>query len=91
MEPLVPLFGDGELDTSALGKGDVGLGALADDEDVAETGGEDVTVGILDLHDVEGARMSLRVQDRAHTPSVSASGHHAKIARLELDKVHDLA
>jgi hypothetical protein len=36
----VALLGDGELDTLALGEGDPGL-LLADDEDVALTGGDD--------------------------------------------------
>jgi hypothetical protein len=36
--PLVALLGDGELDTLALGQRDLGLGALANDEDVGETG-----------------------------------------------------
>ena len=32
---------------------------LTDDEDVLETSGEDVACGILDVHDVEGALVTL--------------------------------
>ena len=46
-EALVSLLGDGELDTSTPGQGDVGLRALADDEDVGQTGSEGVAVGVL--------------------------------------------
>ena len=35
---LVSLFGDGQLDASTPGQGDVGLGAFADHEDVAQSG-----------------------------------------------------
>ena len=89
-EPLVPLLGDGELDAAALGQGDVGLGALADHEDVAEAGGEGVAVGVLDVDNVEGSGMPLAVHDGAHAAGVAASGHHAEVAGLELDVVHDL-
>ena len=49
-EPLVPLLCDGELDAAALGQGDVGLGALADHEDVAQPRGEGLAVGVLDVY-----------------------------------------
>ena len=38
VEALVSLLSDGELDTVALGQGDVGLGALANHEDVGQPG-----------------------------------------------------
>ena len=90
-EALVPLLCDGELDSSALGQGDVRLAALADDEDVAEAGGEGVAVDVLDVDDVEGPGVALAVHDGAHPPGVPPAGHHAHVAGLELDEVHDLA
>jgi len=47
--------------------------------------------GILDVDDVERSRMLLAVHDDADTPQVTASGHHANVARLEFDEVGDLA
>lgn len=46
-QTLVPLFGHSELDTVALGKGDVGLRRLSDHEDVGQTGGKSVTSVVL--------------------------------------------
>ena len=48
-EPLVPLFGDRELDSAALGQADVGLRTLADHEDVTQTGSKSVAIGVLKL------------------------------------------
>ena len=47
MKTFVSLLGDGQLDAVASGQGDVRLGALADHEDVGQTGGEGVTVRVL--------------------------------------------
>ena len=47
-EALFSLLGDGELDAASPGQGDVRLRALADDEDVGQTGGEGVAVGVLE-------------------------------------------
>ena len=41
-DPLFTLLGDGETDSLALGEGDVRLVGLANDEHVAQTGGEGV-------------------------------------------------
>jgi len=46
---------------------------------------------ILDVNDVEGSGMSLAVHDDANSPQVTTSGHHANVARLELDEVGDFA
>merc|ERR1719232_1179000 len=88
---LVSLLGDGELDSLALGKGDVGLVALADDEHVVDPGGEGVTVGVLHVHDVEGSRVSLSGHDGSNSSGVPASSDHAEVAGIELDGVLDLA
>ena len=44
----------------------------------------------LDVDDVEWSRMSLAVDDGSNSTSVTTSGDHAKIARFELDEVHNL-
>lgn len=86
----VTLLGDGELDTLALGQGDPGL-VLADDEDVALTGGEAVVNGILDVDDVEASVVALTVGDDTNTAHVTTTGDHGNGTSVELDKVGDLA
>merc|ERR1719295_893913 len=89
-ETLVPLLGNGQLQTLALRQGDVGLVALADNEDISEPGGEGVTVGVLHVDYVEGARVTLPGHNGANTPGVTSSGDHAQVARVEGDGVLDL-
>ena len=48
LETLVPLFSDGHPDTVALRQGHVRLATLADHKDVSQTGGEGVTVVVLE-------------------------------------------
>lgn len=52
---------------------------LADDKDVGEPGGKAVSCAVLDVHHVEGARVTLPVGDHTNTPQVSATGHHAQV------------
>lgn len=86
----VTLLSDGELDTLALGEGDPGL-VLADDEDVALTGGEAVVEGILDVDDVETTVVALTVGDGTDTTHVTTTGDHGDGAGVELGEVGDLA
>lgn len=86
----VPLLGNGELDSAALGKGDPRLLAT-DDEDVGLTGGEGVLDGVLEVDDVETSVMALTVGDDADTAHVTTTSHHGDGAGVELDVVLDLA
>jgi hypothetical protein len=86
----VTLLGDGELDTLTLGQGDPGL-LLANDEDVAFTGGEAVVNGILDVHNVEASVVALAVGDDTDTTHVATTGDHGDGTGVELDEVGDLA
>ena len=86
----VTLLGNGELDTLALGKGDPGL-LLADDEDVALTGGELVVNGVLDVDDVEATIVTLTVGDDTNTTHVTSTGSHGNDTSVELDELSDLA
>lgn len=88
------LVKDGLLDTLALGEGDkgiLGVSTLANDEGILETGGKDGTVGILDLNNVEGARVTLTVDEDTDTASVTTLGDHNSVASLELEAVNNLA
>mmetsp|Transcript_29751 Transcript_29751/g.88351 ORF Transcript_29751/g.88351 Transcript_29751/m.88351 type:complete len:267 (+) Transcript_29751:42-842(+) len=82
---------DAELDAVALGQRDPRLGALADDEDVLQARGEGVAHGILDVDDLEGARVPLAVGDGAHTADVVTAADHHGVAGLEGREVQDLA
>jgi len=53
------LLQDGSLDSLSPGKGDKGLGALSDDEDVVCTGGEGVSSSVSDVGNVERSRVLL--------------------------------
>jgi len=88
--PAIPLLGDGELDTLALGQRDPGLLA-ADDEDVALTGGELVVNGVLDVHDVEASVVALAVGDDTDTTHVATTSSHGDHTGVEADEVRDLA
>lgn len=86
----VTLLGNGELDTLALRQGDPGL-VLADDEDVALTGGEAVVNGVLEVHNVETSIVALAVGDDTDTAHVTTTSDHGDGASIEPDEVGDLA
>lgn len=86
----ITLLGNSELDTLALGQGDPGL-VLANDENVALTGGEAVVNGILDVDDVEATIVTLTVGDDTNTAHVTTTSDHGDGASVELDEVGDLA
>merc|ERR1719384_1765970 len=50
-----------------------------------------MAIGVLDVDDVEGARMPLTGHDGANPASVTPTGDHAQVAGVELDGVLDLA
>ena len=64
---------------------------LTNDEDITNSGSESVSLGILDVDNVKATGMSLTGHDGPHSASVTSSGDHAKVARVELDSVLDLA
>ncbi len=86
----VALLGDGELDTTSLGEGDPGL-LLADDEDVALTGGEGVVNLVLEVDNVETTVVTLTVGEDANTAHVATASDHGDGTGVELDEIADLA
>lgn len=77
---LVTLLGDTQFNTFALWQGDVSLGAFADGEDIGQTGGEHVTVGIFHVNDFEGSWMFLAVDDSADATQISSAGDHHQVS-----------
>ena len=53
---------------------------LANNENIGQPGGEDVSAGVLDVHYVEGAGVALPVGDDADTTQIGTAGHHAHVA-----------
>lgn len=86
----VTLLGNGELDSLALGQRNPGL-VLANDENVALTGGEAVVDGVLDVDNVEATIVTLTVGDDTNTTHVATTGDHRNGTSVELDEVGDLA
>merc|ERR1711988_1316848 len=85
------LLQDGQLDTLALWQGHVWAVALANHEHIAQTGGEGVASGVLQVDDVEGALVALAGHNHTDAASVLATLHHSQVAGLELEEVGDLA
>jgi hypothetical protein len=88
--PLPLLLNDAELDTLALGEAHPWLGALADGEHIAKTGGKLVALSILNVDGLEGTLMLLPVLDHTNTPSVTPTSDHDNIADIKLDEVNNL-
>lgn len=86
----VTLLGNSELDTLALGQRDPGL-VLANDENVALTGGKRVVNGILDVDNVEATIVTLTVGNDTNTTHVTTTSNHGDGTGVELDEVGNLA
>ena len=79
-----------ESDTVSLRNGNsVGL-AVTNDDNVTESGGERVTLGVLDMADVEGTWMLLDGSDITNSSDVVSSDEHNGGSNLELDNTADV-
>lgn len=100
LKATIALLSDGELNTLALGQSDKSLGATAsaNDEGIAQTGGELgisvhkvlpvsnlMTKAVLDVDDIEAARVTLPRNDRTNTAHVTAVGDDHLHTNLELE------
>lgn len=86
-ETLLSLLDNGELDTVALGEGDPRLAGLADDEDVVESGGEDVAGLILEVDDLVASGMSLTVSDDTNSANVVTARDDSEHTNVKLEEV----
>ena len=87
---LGALLKDGLLDTTSLGKSHLWMVTHSDDEDVLQSGGEGVSLGILDCNNREGSLVFLNVHELSHTSSVTSLGDHDHGTEFELDNVRHL-
>lgn len=90
-DPGITLFSDGFPDTFVPWKADHGFVALADDEDVAEPGGEGVTGGVFDVDDVESTGVSDTGLDGTDSSQVTSTNDLAYVTSIEFDPVGDFA
>ena len=85
----VSLINEGSSDTLELWKSDKSLLVLSDDENVGESGGEDVTGGVLDLGDLVGTWMVLNVHEGTNTTDIVSTDDEDVASVLALDDAVD--
>lgn len=72
----------GQLDSGLL---------VADDKDVAKTGGEGVLGLVLDVDNIEVTLVAVAGNNGADTANVTTTSDHHGVANLELEDLSDLA
>lgn len=87
---LGALLKDGLLDTTSLGKSNLWVITHSDDEHILQSGGEGVSLGILDCDNREGALVFLNVHKLSNTSGVTSLGDHDHGTEFELDNVGHL-
>jgi len=89
-ESDISLLDKGELDM-AVRQGDHGVLAFTNDEDVVDTGGEDVAALVTDVGDFEGTRVVLDVLEDSGTTNIVASVNKDSGSVFEFKDSVDLA
>ena len=89
--PERALLVDRKLNTLALGEGDHGAVAVADDEAGGEAGGEGVSGTVLDVDDIEGSEVPFAGNEHTNTARIASLGNHDQVAYLEGDNVNNLS
>lgn len=87
---LVTLLSDGKSNTTATGHRDHGLALGANNENVAETGGEVTAEDVTDVNNVEATKVSLLADDNTGTALVTTTSDHNGGTSVEGNKVEDL-
>lgn len=90
-ESLLSLFDEGELDTLAWEERDDGLLAFSNNEDVGNSGSEGVTCSILNVSDVERARVLLNVLEDTNSTDVVTTDDQDLSSVFVLDQAFDLS
>jgi len=86
----ISLFGDAFSYTLVSWETDEGFVALSKEEDVAGSGGENVSGGILDVDDIEGTWVSLSGLDGTNSTDILTADDLAHVTGIEFDPVGDL-
>ena len=90
-ESGIALIDEGQANTVALGELDERLLALADDENVGQTRGEGVALGVLDVDDLVGTRVVLNVHEGARSADIVSAGDEDSGSVFEFNNAVDLA
>ena len=86
LESEISLVEESELDSSGGEKGDDGLLAFTDDEHVVGTGSEGVTIGILNVGNIEGRGVLLDVLEDTDSADVVTTDDQNEGTVLILDE-----
>lgn len=73
-ESSFSFFQEVELDTLAWEQTDDGFLSFSNDEDVADSSGEGMTVGVLDVGNIEAAWVSFNVLEDTNSTNVVTTG-----------------
>ena len=87
---MLALLKKSKLDTLTLRERNGGRLAVTNDEHIAETSGEGVTLGVLNVSNIERAHMLLDRLEDANTTDIVSAGKHDGGAVRELDDGGDL-
>ena len=87
----VSLLDEGLSETLTLWKSDESLLSFSNAEDVRETGGEGVSISVLDVDDLVGTWVVLDVHELANTTNVVSSHDEDVGTVLKLDDFVDFA
>ena len=90
-ETLVTFLNDGDAESLILGERNKRENSLTNDEDVRHTGGERVSIGILDVSNIERTRVLLDVLENTNTTQIVTASDHGEVSRGELDVIDDLS
>jgi hypothetical protein len=85
----ISLFESAEIDTVVLWESDQGL-LFSDDENVSFSGGEGLSVGVLDVDDIEGPEVPFDVLDLTDSTNIVSTCDVAELAGGVLDPAFDL-
>ena len=87
----VPLLDERKLLTVTLGELNQRLLALTDGEDVAETGGECLALGVLDVDDLVGTGVVLNMHEGTDTTNIVTSDNEDSSSVFEFNNAVDFA
>ena len=87
----VPLGNERELDTITLGELDLRLLTLTNGENVAETSGESLALGVPDVDNLVGTGVVLDVHEDAGTTNIVSTGNEDRRSIFEFNHSIDLS
>lgn len=90
-ESLVSFFDEGKLDTSGWEEGDDWLLAFSDNEAVVDSGSESVSVGVLNVSNIEAAWVLFNVLENTDSADVVTTNNQNLSSIFELDQTFNFS